>query len=190
MDPIVIFDLEYTTWQECYPDNWDHAKNQHKEIVQIAAAKVHPITGEIYDTFDVFTQPEKNPELSEYFTSLTNITQEDLAEALTIKHGLQQFCSWGEGHVHYSWGNDFGVVQENMKLHGLTIPFARRKFLDIRAYFALHGVPAWEYNSGRLYQHFDILMDNNEHNALHDVTSIAKSLGKLHESLDVASKQA
>lgn len=80
------------------------------------------------------------------------------------------------GNVLFSYGDDFDIIRENLKLYSLKIPFNKKKFLDIRAYFALNGVPVEEYHSGNLYQYFGLSMENHEHNASFDAWSILLSL--------------
>ena len=183
MESFVIFDLEFTTWEGCHPDNWNPAKNQYREIVQIGACKVDAQSGEVIETFETCTQPILNPELSEYFMNLTGVSQSDLTEAPSIEQGLRLFAEWTDDLMCFSWGNDFDIVSENIQLHQLDLPFEPQRFFDMRAYFLLHGIPAHEYNSGRMYQYFGIDMDNNEHNALHDVLSVANSFAALQKRL-------
>ena len=71
----VIFDTEYTTWPGCQENGW--IGKQKKEIVQIAAIKVTDQL-KVIDEFNALCKPVINPVLSDYFTKLTHITNEQV----------------------------------------------------------------------------------------------------------------
>jgi inhibitor of KinA sporulation pathway (predicted exonuclease) len=179
MKHFIIYDTEYTSWEGCHENGWDPAKNQYKEIIQIGAIKVDFETLEVVDAFDRFAKPKLNPELSDYIKNLTGINQEEVTDAAATEEVLKEFFDWTEGCVCYSYGHDYDVIEENLVINNMSLPFHSRRMLDIRAFFSLHGVPTWEYNSGKLHQYLDIDMENYEHNSFFDVKSVYESLKKL-----------
>ena len=85
---LAIFDLEFTSWEGSLQREWS-GKNEHREIVEIGVVKLDllnwRVTGEEYRRL---VKPRVNPQLSEYFTNLTQISQKEV----TIKESLCKEC--------------------------------------------------------------------------------------------------
>ncbi len=181
-DQIVIFDTEFTTWEGAMERRWS-GENEHRELVQLAAAKVNVQTEAIIDTFTVFVQPRINPQLSDYFVNLTGITQEKLADdGVDFVAAYTNFMKWADGLPCFSYGHldsqlaDATVFVENIGLYTLDVSVPAEQFFNIRQTFQAAGVPTEQYNSGKLYQHFSLELNGREHDAMHDVESLAFSL--------------
>ena len=118
----VIFDTEYTSWKGCLENGW-HGRLK-KEIVQVAALKISEDL-EVTASFEALCKPFVNPVLSDYFTDLTHITNEQIA-----KHGkpfgkvYEAFADFAGSNICCSHGwvgswldkSDGKVVEENLKL--------------------------------------------------------------------------
>lgn len=99
-DQYIIFDTEYTTWEGAMASNWAEPW-QEQEVVQISALKIQD--NKIIDKFDCLVRPSKNPLLSEYFTKLTGITNDDVqSEGISFKQAYQNFINFAKGYVCYS----------------------------------------------------------------------------------------
>lgn len=136
MNNFIIFDTEYTSWRGCQEHGWDRDAGQQKELVQLGAFRVNGDTLQVIDEFNSFAKPSINPKLSSYFTDLTGITNTDIENAPIIPELLQSFYEWSWDMFCFSYGDDFDIIQENLRLYSLHIPFEKKRFLDIRAYFA------------------------------------------------------
>lgn len=98
----IIFDLEAT----CY-DRGSSLETPPKdfvnEIIEIGAVKLNN-KGEQIDVFSKFCKPKLFPYISEFCTSLTTITQEDIDKADDLKDVLEDFMNWCEDGMLISWG--------------------------------------------------------------------------------------
>lgn len=96
----IIFDTEFTSWDGAQENDWAEPW-QEKEIVQISAIKIKD--NKVVDSFDCLVRPSKNPLLSEYFTNLTGITNEQVQEnAIGFKQAYINFIEFAKGYVCYS----------------------------------------------------------------------------------------
>ena len=120
----IIVDLEAT----CY-DREDKNKpiGFQNEIIEIGAVKCDE-QGNILDEFQMFLKPKKHPLISEFCTTLTTITQNDIYHAVDAQTGLSQFFEWSLGLFHedadkvkfVSWGHyDRNQFRDDLKLNGL-----------------------------------------------------------------------
>lgn len=183
-ETIIILDTEYTAWEGSQERKWS-GENEHREIVQIGAIKVDANTLTEIDSFNHFVKPTLNPELSEYFTNLTGISQKQIDE-LGIEYpvALSEYFSWAENFDTYSFGKgDEKVLRENCELKG--IPFLPKgKFFNMRDTFRKYGIPVENYNSGNIVEAFGIKKERSAHNALNDVRTILDGLRLLELKLE------
>ena len=112
-----IFDLEFTAWEGSAARGWS-GPDEYREIVQIGAVRVDG--GNAFaevDRFTAYVRPVKNPVLSDYFVSLTGITQADVD-----RHGV----SFPEALAAFSEfvGDDGAAVVSNDALP-ITAPLTR-----------------------------------------------------------------
>ncbi len=178
---VVILDTEFTTWEGAMENDWSEDW-QHRELVQIAAAKVNVETLEIVDTFDRIIKPVINPELSDMFIDLTGITNEDVAEkGDDFKTVFEDFMRFIDGDNGYCYGWDGRVFEENLDLNDMPDRKGEVQFDTLHPYFASNGVDVSKVNSGRLSKHFGLPLEVNEHYAMDDVLSIHASIKHLKE---------
>ena len=116
----IVFDTEFTSWKGSQENNWSK-KGEHRELVQIGAYKIH--NGEIIDTLNIFIKPKINPILSKYFTNLTGITNKKIkTSGLNFFVALEKFYKFTNRITDiYSYGNDYGIIEENMILNNVPI---------------------------------------------------------------------
>jgi inhibitor of KinA sporulation pathway (predicted exonuclease) len=183
---IVIFDTEYTTWEGAMERDWS-LPHEHRELVQLAAAIVSLPSKTITNTFNVVVKPRINPVPSQYFTDLTGITAALVeAEGIDFILAYQQFLVWVTERPCFSYAHpkrliaDAEIFIENLALYDEPETLQPAQFKNIRPVFDAAGVPTEEYNSGKLHQYFNLPIVGQEHNALHDVHSLAESLFALY----------
>lgn len=131
---VVALDLEITAWPGSLARYWS-GPGEAMEIVQIGAAKLDARNGftEVAG-FDVLVRPKINPLLSDYFISLTGITQADVdAKAVDFKIAMERFIRFlGEGTgAVLSTGSDGHVLEVNCKLNGVPFPYPSSLFHNI-----------------------------------------------------------
>ncbi|MNT16951.1 exonuclease [compost metagenome] len=81
----IIFDLEATC-------GWI-GENRQSEIIEIGAVKLNEKL-EIVSEFQSFVRPVINPELTEFCTKLTSITQANVDQADTFPYVIAKFILW------------------------------------------------------------------------------------------------
>ena len=187
----IIFDTEFTAWKGSQERKWS-GKNEYMELVQIGALKVEKKKDclDIKEVFSIYTKPEINPILSQYFIDLTNISQETLdTQGFSFFKSIQlfyQFCKDNDGNKLplYSYGNDYEIIEYNLNLKKNPKQSKFRTweifFYDIRDIFK-NFVDVSKYSSGTLYKAFHIKPTSKTevHNSLWDSRSLFLSLNKL-----------
>ena len=181
-----IFDLELTAWEGSAARGWS-GPDEYREIVQIGAVRVDG--GNAFaevDRFKAYVRPVKNPVLSDYFISLTGITQ-----AAVDRHGVSfpealaafsEFVGDGDGAV-VSNGADHATLDENCALHGIACPIDADRFVDIRPRLArLLGLPTPGVIGATLPSLLRLPGRRKEHDALADALAIAQALRHLRET--------
>ncbi|MFM1652489.1 exonuclease domain-containing protein [Brevibacillus sp. B_LB10_24] len=81
----IIFDLEATCWEK--PDQ------KQSEIIEIGAVKLDGSLQQI-GTFSRLVRPTVHPELSEFCTKLTTITQKEVDAAKPFVQAMEEFEQW------------------------------------------------------------------------------------------------
>jgi DNA polymerase III epsilon subunit-like protein len=182
MTDIVLFDLEFTTWEGTWQRGWT-GENEHREVVQIGALKIDWPSGKILTEMNQLVKPTVNPQLSDYFQQLTHITQAQVnAKGIAYADALQRFLDLCGSLPTGSYGNDNHVFVENSLLLNLRVdPLDGISFINIRPMIE-KADPACRVNSGRLWQHFNLPKpaEADEHDAIFDCYSIRAALLHLH----------
>jgi inhibitor of KinA sporulation pathway (predicted exonuclease) len=134
---MVIFDLEYTSWVGAQERGWT-GPGEFREIVQIGAVRVDPVTLAVDGEFEALVKPVRNPRLSEFFQQLTGISQDAVTErGVDFADALDGFLKFCDGGYALSYGNDMVILGENLILQ---YPPERRTagplppFVNIRPY--------------------------------------------------------
>ena len=187
-ETFIIFDTEYTAWKESQNRNWS-GENEERELVQIGALKVKKLktTIKVIKKLNIYIKPRINPTLSDYFIKLTEIEQTTVdKKGMTFKEAMKIFYRFCKNKNEekfnlYSYGNDYHVIKENLKLNSINkkSKFYRweRKFFDIRPFFEPY-VDVKKYSSGTLYKAFKLKPKSKTsvHNAMWDGISLFISL--------------
>ena len=180
----VLYDTEFTTWAGALERRWS-GPNEFREVVQIGAMRIDAATLQPLASFDVLVKPVKNPHVSDYFTCLTGITQAQIdADGLDFTTALARFRDFIGKDQAAAYGNDAGVIRENMGWHDLPCSEADFNTRDIGPWFMEHGAPYGVkkgVNSGALARTVGAPISHTvaEHNALEDVRSILAAYGFL-----------
>lgn len=176
--PLVVLDLEWTAWEGSTQRGWS-GPGELREIVQAGAVRLNAGFRE-QAALEILIRPRSNPLLSEYFTTLTGITQARVdAEGVDVAQGLADLQSFiGDAAIVCSNGRDREVVEENCRLFGLpSLSFAR--WLDVRPLLCeTSGDPTQV--SGAVAQLFGLEPAGSAHHALSDARNVAAVLGLLY----------
>ncbi|MEP4378249.1 MAG: exonuclease domain-containing protein [Alphaproteobacteria bacterium] len=175
---VVIADLEYTSWEGAQESGWA-APGQFREIVQIGAVRVD--AGDHFSEcadFSMLVRPTINPELSNYFTALTGITNESVArDGVGLAEALTAFAGFVRGDIVLSHGRDELVIGEDCALKELDNPFASADWRDINP--PIRRVTDEHLMSSELPAFFGLDPVGPAHDALADARALAKVLAHL-----------
>lgn len=116
----IILDLEATCW--------DSGPKRINEIIEIGAVCINA-QQKPEDEFNAFVRPVLNPQLSEFCTELTSITQADVDKAETFDRVIKRFREWIGFDTEYwlcSWGfYDRKQLEQDCRMHKMGIEWLR-----------------------------------------------------------------
>ena len=176
--PVVVFDLEYTAWDGSQERGWS-GPGEVREIVQIGAVRLeHGLGSAETADFSRLIKPVLVPQLSDYFTSLTRITQQRVDSAgVPFAEALTAFVSFAAEASLLSNGPDGDVVTENCRLLGLDCPIDSSRFRDVRERLAASlRRDVEDVDSFRLREMIGLPPTDAPHDALADARAVADAL--------------
>lgn len=174
----VVADLEYTAWEGSLANGWS-APGEFREIVQIGAVRVSRADGlREADAFSVLVRPTLNPVLSDYFTGLTGITNDDVArEGLDLTAALKAFAAFVGDLPILTHGGDDRVVVAECAEKSLANPLVDGDWRDIRP--AIETLTGRTIMSADLPKHFGLPDMGGAHNALADSRALVQVLAHI-----------
>lgn len=180
-----ILDLEFTAWEGSSQRGWSESW-EWREIVQIGllladAGQAFSVCKEI----EIAVRPLRNPVLSEYFISLTGITQAGLEktvrpfdEAMTA---LVDLGAHAEAIIFN--GADGEILRENCAMREIKSPWPEERMFNFRPLLARTlGRSSSELASSGLPGLAGIVVPGRAHSALHDCRAIAAAFARWREA--------
>ena len=135
--------------------------------------------------FEALVRPRINPELSDYFTALTGITQAMVdADGISFAEALDGFAGFiGTDTVAaLSFGRDPEVLERNCRLCDVALPFDAALFINVvpalRAALDPGDAP---FSSSDLPRLVGFAPPGAAHDAIGDARCIAEALRVLHQ---------
>ena len=183
---VVIFDLEYTAWEGSLERDWSR-ENEHREIVQIGAVRLEADTVAEVDALECLVRPSANPVLSDYFVSLTGITNADVEQnGVDLATGLRRLADLAGPHTMLAANGDDGeVVQESCSVAQIASPIGRERFVCIHGALMTALGTSVDLVSSELPQAIGEAMPGRAHTALADARCIALTLRSLRSRGDL-----
>ncbi len=176
MKPAVVFDLEYTAWEGSMRHRWLRP-GEFREVVQIGAARIDPVSFAVLDAFDALVRPRINPVLSPYLEKLTGIGNDAVrAQGRDFAEVYDEFLAFAGGAVISAFGRDDLVLLENVRLYGLTPRYALPEFRDSRPWFRANGFETCGVHSCDVGPALGVPLQGHAHNALADSLSVAAGM--------------
>ncbi len=174
----VVYDLEFTAWDGSMARRW-LAPGEFKEVVQIGAVKVTSAFSPI-ERFDCLIRPRLNPHLSDYFVTLTGITNDAVAtRGVDFEEGYESFVSFAGTLPILAFGRDDLVLIENLRLYGLhTVP-PLPKVVDIRPWLIENGIDVRGMHACDVGPAAGVPFDGHTHDGLADALSVASGIEAL-----------
>ena len=106
--PLLVVDLEATCWENRQSPSGEPQSVQNMEIIEFGCA-LATRSGELLDSRSFLVRPTWAPELSEFCTSLTSISQTMVEAAPDYSGATRQLDSWSGdlsgAFIWCSWGN-------------------------------------------------------------------------------------
>jgi len=175
----IILDLEATCWQ-------DKSERRRSEIIEIGAVKINEHQ-ELVDEFSAFVQPIEHPELSDFCTELTTITQQDVDGADTLDVVIKAFWNWIDLDTPYllgSWGRyDRNQFQKDCELHNLPQHWLKPHISLKHQYTVIKGLNRHAGMKGALWME-GIDLEGTHHRGIDDARNISKIFLKLFKHWD------
>ncbi|MDB5741263.1 MAG: hypothetical protein JWP16_2303 [Alphaproteobacteria bacterium] len=170
---ITIFDLEYTAWECSMARGW-LTPGEFKEVVQIGAVKLDADSFQVLDEFDCLVKPRINGVISPYLEKLTGITNDAVARSgVDFAEAYARFVAFADGGPIAAFGHDEHVLEENLRLYGITGARALPLFYDLRGWFAVQGLDPRGLQSCEIGPKLGVPFLGHAHNALNDARSLA-----------------
>jgi inhibitor of KinA sporulation pathway (predicted exonuclease) len=176
---LTVFDLEYTAWECSMARHW-LTPGEFKEVVQIGAVRLDGRTLAVLGEFDLLVKPRINPALSSYFEQLTGITSAEVAvRGVDFHEAYARFAEFaGDGPI-CAFGHDEWILEENLRLYGITDFRALPRFQDLRSWFAACNVDPRGLHSCEIAPSLGLAFQGRAHNALDDARSMAASMEEM-----------
>ncbi|HEY0105407.1 MAG TPA: 3'-5' exonuclease [Rhizomicrobium sp.] len=172
----IVFDLEFTAWEGSMRHGWLRP-GEFREVVQIGAVRVDPLTLEVLDRFDAFVRPRINACLSPYLERLTGITTATLrTQGRDFAEAYGDFLAFADGAVCSAFGRDEWVFEENLRLYGLKAYPRTPEFRDSRPWFRANGIDIRGLHSCDIGPRLGVPFIGQTHNALADCLSVAAGM--------------
>ncbi|MGN6516451.1 MAG: exonuclease domain-containing protein [Rhizomicrobium sp.] len=173
MTGVVLFDLEYTAWEGSMAARWLRP-GEFREVVQIGAVKVDPVTLDPLGEFEVLIRPRINAGLSEYLERLTGITNTALAaRGIDFAQAYRSFIAFAADAVIVSFGRDDRVLLHNIDLYGLTDLPPLPRHVNIVPWLNAHGIATEGHHACDVARLCGAVFEGTEHDALDDARSLA-----------------
>jgi inhibitor of KinA sporulation pathway (predicted exonuclease) len=133
---VILYDLEYTAWKGSKQAGWTRA-GEHREIVELGAIKIVPEKGllVVKARYSCFVVPNINPTLSDYFITLTGITQRSVdTEGVGFTAMFSEFLNFiGIDTPLLSFGIDDEILVENCTLNHINCTIPASRFINYRS---------------------------------------------------------
>lgn len=170
-DYYLIVDLEAT----CSDDGT--VPRHEMEIIEIGALMQSPRTFEVESEFQTFVRPVRHPELTEFCTELTGITQEHVASARPFREALAAMHDWMYAFGDWlfcSWGDyDRNQFLQDCDFHRLAYPF-RSRHLNLKAEFSRAIGRTKKLGIAEAIRHLGMKFEGSHHRGLDDARNIAR----------------
>ena len=167
----IVVDLEAT----CWVDRSARRRNQ-MEIIEIGAVCLDADL-EVVDEFDSFVRPVVNPQLSDFCTELTSITQADVDRADRFGVVFERFLTWigEEPHRVCSWGAyDLDQFRLDCRRFGVLLPaWFEDTHINLKEEFALwRGVK--RCGMAKALKQLNLPLEGVHHRGIDDARNIAR----------------
>jgi inhibitor of KinA sporulation pathway (predicted exonuclease) len=167
----LIVDLEAT----CSDDGV--VPRHEMEIIEIGALMQNSRTFEVESEFQAFVRPVRHPDLTQFCTSLTGITQDQVAGAPHFREAMDAMKEWMRAFddaLFCSWG-DYDRMQflQDCEFHRVAYPF-RSGHMNLKAEFARALGRTKKQGIAAAVRRLGMEFEGSHHRGLDDARNIAR----------------
>lgn len=182
-DFVCVTDLEATCWEDKRP----HDQLRVNEIIEIGSAMISLRDMRVVSTYQSFVKPARSPQLSDFCTSLTSITQKDVDTAPSFEQVCGDWNKWvvsvAGGHstvLFSSWGlYDYKQLIKDCAYYVVPFPF-RGDHLNLKEYVGMRmGWSRKGCGMGKALQRMGIKFEGRAHRGIDDAKMAAQILLKV-----------
>lgn len=183
LDYYLVLDFE-ATCDDVHPP-------KPQEIIEFPVLKVNSKTLATEDTFHTYVRPTAHPQLTEFCTQLTGITQDRIDGQPTLEEALQQFHAWMkkndllDGKVSFTFVTcgDWDLktmLPGQCKYFHLPVREYFRSWINIKKAFK-DATGSKAYGMPSMLKHFNLELLGRHHSGIDDSRNIARILSKIAE---------
>lgn len=177
----VVFDLEFTAWVGSMAHRWSRP-GEFTELVQIGAVRVDAQSFAEEGTLDLLIKPRLNQVLSDYFVTLTGITNDALAvRGVDFAQAYDAFLRFADGAPIVAFGRDDLIFESNLDLYGLHDAKPLPRYINIVPWLIENGIDPKGRNACDVGPLAGVKFEGQKHNAMDDARSVVSGIKALVE---------
>ena len=172
-DFMMIVDVEHTFSHD------GSIPPEEREIIELGAVVVDIKSSEIIDEFSALVKPQRHPQISNFCSQLTGITQSELDNSKNFKTVFSNFLNWypiTSRVLFATWGS-YDLVQINIdcKCHNLPF-FSPDAVLNLKKAFKAVNKLKKPVGLSRALELCQFQYSGNRHRALDDARNTVQLL--------------
>jgi inhibitor of KinA sporulation pathway (predicted exonuclease) len=179
MNPVTVFDLEFTAWEHSMAERWMDP-GEFREVVQIGAVKIDAQTFAPLGELNLLVKPRINPVLSDYLVRLTGVTNEAIGErGVDFADAYGWFVAFCGGGTICSFGRDDHVLEENLRLYAIRDAPPLPRHVNAAPWLRENGIQTKGAHACDVARLCGAQFFGREHDALEDARSVALGIQTL-----------
>jgi inhibitor of KinA sporulation pathway (predicted exonuclease) len=179
MQPVTVFDLEFTAWDGSLAERW-LAPGQFREVVQIGAVKLDPQTFETLGELDVLVKPRINSAISAFLTRLTGVTNDAIAaRGMDFAQAYEKFVDFAAGGPICAFGRDDHVLHDNLRLYAIHDAKPMPPHINIVPWLNKNGIATKGRHACDVARLCGATFGGRDHDGLDDARSVALGIKTL-----------
>lgn len=149
------------------------------EIIEFGCV-VSRLDGTIVDSRSFMVRPQIHPELSEFCTQLTSITQSDVDASPVYKEAVPQIDKWLKDYQFYAWGSwgnyDKNQIDAEYRRYNLAPDFFSRPHINIKQRWRQGKVSSRNAGLDNALKYHGLSFEGTHHRGIDDALNIARLL--------------
>ncbi len=149
------------------------------ETIEIGAVIVNRHTLQPVAEWQTFIRPVRHPQLTQFCTDLTSITQAEVDAAPLFPEAIANFQQWLSAYPGFllsSWGEyDRNQLQQDCNFHGIAYPLGPWH-LDLQKQFTTTQKLPQLHSMNQALKFAKLALDGTHHRGIDDAKNLAKLL--------------